>query len=68
MVRCVWVDVMNSAAASKINWTQAAQIVVTMTVLAGVLPTEYEVPVLGLAGIFMPSLTAYFRTFKTGPK
>lgn len=55
-----------SAWASKINWTQAATALLTLAAAFGLpLTDEQRIALLTTIGIFGPALTAWLRTFKT---
>lgn len=56
---------MNSAATSKINWTAAVIAIIGILVVSGVIPKGYEMHVVSLTTIFMPSLIIVFRTWFT---
>lgn len=56
---------MNHPSVSKINWTAAMIAVVGILVVAGVIPKGYEVHVVSLITIFMPTLIIVFRTWFT---
>ena len=58
---------MNSPAKSKINWTAAAIALVGILVVSGVVPKGYEVHIISLITIFLPTLIVVFRTWYTGP-
>ena len=59
---------MNTPIRSKTNWTAIAQQLIMVAFLAGVVPVEYETAALALAGLILPNLVIYFRTWKTGKK
>lgn len=60
-------DKINSPAASKINWTAIAIVAVNISVIAGLVPPEYEQQLTVLVNTLGPAMILLFRTKFTDP-
>lgn len=58
----------NAPARSKINWTALGAAIITVLVLKGWIPPEYQDVAITIVGIVLPALIATFRTWFTEPR
>ena len=59
---------MNKPTRSKINYTAVLVQITTILFIAGVIPAEFQEPVIALIGLVAPTVIQVFRTWFTGPK
>lgn len=57
----------NAPALSKINWTAIIIAAINIAVVSGVVPAEYEAPLITIANTAGPALIIVFRTWFTDP-